>query len=69
MARLSKSGTETRLAPARLLAREVAELHREKMELLEENARLQKGLEFLLGRYVSPGDCSSHPFSYPLDER
>ena len=67
MLRLSKAGTETRLTPARVLAREVAELHRQKMELLEENARLQKGLEFLLGRYFSPGDCSSCPC--PLDEQ
>jgi len=35
----------------------VAELHREKMELLEENASLKKGIEFLLGRYFSPGDA------------
>jgi hypothetical protein len=49
-------------APASLLAREVAELHREKTEFLEENASLKKGLEFLLGRYFSRGDCSSCPF-------
>jgi hypothetical protein len=67
MARLSKSGPGTRLVSAQLLAREVAELHREKMELLKENARLQKGLEFLLGRYFSPGDCSPRPC--PLDEQ
>jgi hypothetical protein len=36
--------------PASLLACEVAELHREKMEFLEENASLKKDLEFLLGR-------------------
>ena len=66
MPRLSKSGPETRLAPAPLLAREVAELHREKAELLEVNARLQKGLEFLLGRYFLPGDRSLCPC--PLDE-
>jgi hypothetical protein len=41
MRRLSKSGPETRLAPAQLLAREVADLHREKARLLEENVRLQ----------------------------
>ncbi len=35
--------------PASILAHEVAKLHREKMELLEENASLKKGLEFLLG--------------------
>ena len=69
MARQSKSGPETRVAPASLLAREVAELHREKMELFEENARLQKGLEFLLGWYFSPGDYSSCPCSSPLDEQ
>jgi len=32
----------------------VAELQRKKTELLEENARLQKGLEFLLDRYSPP---------------
>jgi hypothetical protein len=61
--RLSKSGPGTRLAPAQLLAREVAELHREKAELLEVNARLKKGLEFLLSRYFSPGEsgpCLCH---------
>ena len=69
MPRLSRFGPETRLAPTSLLAREVAELHREKAELLEVNARLRKGLEFLLGRYFSPGDCSSRPFSCPLGEQ
>jgi hypothetical protein len=52
-----------------LLAREVAELHREKMELLEENASLKKGLAFMLGRYFSPGDCRSCPFSCQGDEQ
>ena len=69
MPRLSKFGPGTRLAPAQLLAREVAELHREKMELLEENASLKKGLEFLLGRYFSPDDCSSCPWSCRPDEQ
>ena len=45
-----------------------SELHREKAELLED-ARLQKGLEFLLGRYFSPGGCGSCPVSCPLDEQ
>jgi hypothetical protein len=31
----------------------VADLHREKPELLEENASLKKGLAFMLGRYFS----------------
>jgi len=44
-----------------LLAREVAELHREKMELLEENASLKKGLEFLLGRYFSLATVARAP--------
>jgi hypothetical protein len=69
MPRLSKPDPGTGLVSAQLLAREVAELHREKTELLEENARLQKGLEFLLGWYFSPGDCSSCPRSCPLDEQ
>ena len=69
MQQLLKLNSGNRSAPASLLAREVAELHREKAELLEENARLQKGLEFLLGRYVSPGDCSSGPVFCPLDEQ
>jgi hypothetical protein len=33
-------------------------LQPDKAELLEENASLKKGLEFLPGRYFSPGDCS-----------
>ena len=49
--------------------REVAELHREKAELLEENASLKKGLEVLLGRYFSPGGCGSFPVSCPLDQQ
>ena len=49
--------------------REVAELHREKAELLEENASLKKGLEVLLGRYFSPGGCGSCPVSCPLDQQ
>ena len=28
-----------------------------------------KGLEFLLGRYVLPDGCSSHPFSCPPEEQ
>jgi hypothetical protein len=40
----------------------VAELHREKAELLEENARLQKGLEFLLGWYSSPDASITRSF-------
>jgi hypothetical protein len=40
----------------------VAELHREKTELLEENARLQKGLEFLLGWYSSPDASITRSF-------
>jgi hypothetical protein len=67
MQQLSKS--ENGSAPASLLAREVAELHREKMELLEENASLKKGLDFLLGRYSSPGDCKACRFSCLLDEQ
>jgi hypothetical protein len=50
-------------------APEVAELHREKTELLEENASLKKGLDFMLGRYVSLGDRNSCRFSCPLDEQ
>ena len=69
MQQLSKPTSGNRSATASLLAREVADLHREKMELLEENASLKKGLEFLLGRYFSPSDCSSCPFSCPLDEQ
>ncbi len=69
MQQLSKPDPKTGVAPAKLLAREVAELHREKMELLEENASLKKGLEFLLGRYFSPGDCSSCSFSCSIDEQ
>jgi len=42
--------------PGDVLAREVAELHREKMELLDENASLKK-VEFLFGRFFSPGGC------------
>jgi hypothetical protein len=38
-----------------------------KMALLAENASLKKGLEFLLSRYFSPGDCGSCSFSCPLD--
>jgi len=49
--------------------REVAELHREKAELHEENASLKKGLEFLLGRYFSPGDCSSLLSPAAIDEQ
>ena len=41
----------------------------EKMGLLEENARLQKGLEFLLGRHFSPGGCGSVHCLFPLDEQ
>ena len=48
MQQLSKPDPKTGLAPAQLLAREVAELHREKTELLDENARLHKALESLL---------------------
>ena len=69
MQQLSKPNPGNRSAPASLLAREVAELHREKMELLEQNASLKKGLEFLLGRYSSPGDCSSCRFSCSRDEQ
>jgi hypothetical protein len=70
MQQLLKSNSgRNRSAPASLLAREVTELHREKTELLEENASLKKGLEFLLGRYFSPGDCSSRPFSCQGDEQ
>jgi hypothetical protein len=65
----SKFTSGSRSAPASLLAREVAELHREKTELLEENASLKKGLDFMLGRYVSLGDCNSCRFSCPLDEQ
>jgi hypothetical protein len=65
MQQLSNSGNGS--APASLLAREVAELHREKMELLEENASLKKGLEFLLGRYFSPGESS--PYLCHRDEQ
>jgi len=39
------------------------------VRLIEENASLKKGLEFLLGRYFSPGDCSSCPLSCPLVEQ
>jgi len=46
-----------------------SELHREKAELLEENARLQKGLEFLLARYSPPSGCSSSCFSCVQDEQ
>jgi hypothetical protein len=69
MQQLSKRNSGNRSVPASLLAREVAELHHEKAELLEENARLQKGLEFLLGRYFSPSDCNSCRFTCPLDEQ
>ena len=69
MQQLSKTNPGNRSVPGSLLAREVAELHREKMELLEENASLKKGLEFLLGRYFSSGDCSSCPFSCQRDEQ
>jgi hypothetical protein len=68
MPRLSKPDP-TGLAPAQLLAREVAHLHREKVELLEENARLQKGLEFLLERYSPPSACHSCCFSCAQDEQ
>jgi hypothetical protein len=47
----------------------VAELHREKTQLLEENASLKKGLDFMPGRYVSPDDCNSCRLSRPLDEQ
>jgi hypothetical protein len=53
MQQLSKPTSGNRSAPASLLAREVAKLHREKTELLEENSSLKKGLEFLLGRLAS----------------
>lgn len=43
MQQLSKPNSGNRSAPASLLAREVADLHREKMELLEENASLKEG--------------------------
>ena len=65
----SKPTFGSRSAPASLLAREVAELHREKAELLEENARLQKGLEFLLDRYSPPSGRSSCCFSCGQDEQ
>jgi len=48
--------------PGDVLACEVAELYREKAELLEDNARLQKGLEFLLGRYFSPDASITRSF-------
>jgi len=32
-------------------------------------ASLKEGLELPLGRYFSLGDCSSCPFSCPLNER
>jgi hypothetical protein len=69
MQQLSKPNSGNGSAPASLLAREVAELHREKMALLQENASLRKGLEFLLGQYFSPGDCSSCPSPAPIDEQ
>jgi len=69
MQQLSKPNSGNRSSTANLLAREVAELHHEKLELLKENASLKKGLEFLLGWYFSPGDCSSCPRSCPLDEQ
>jgi hypothetical protein len=68
MQQLSKPDPRNRSAPTSLLSHEVAELHREKLELLEENASLKKGLEFLLGRYSSPDDCGSCPFSCQRDE-
>jgi hypothetical protein len=55
--------------PWDVLAREVAELRCEKTQLLEENASLKKGLDFMLGRYVSPDDCNSCRLSCPLDEQ
>jgi hypothetical protein len=68
MQQLSKANPGNKSAPA-LLAREVAEPQREKMALLEENASLKKGLEFLRDRYSPPSDCNSCPFSCPLDEQ
>jgi hypothetical protein len=67
MQQLSKPNSGNESATTSILAREVADLHREKLELLKENASLKKGLEFLLGRYPSPGDCSACP--RPLDEQ
>jgi hypothetical protein len=64
----SKPSPGSRSAPA-VLAREVAELHREKMELLEENASLKKGLEFLLDRYSPPSACHSCCSSCVQDEQ
>ena len=69
MERPSKRNAGNRSAKASLLAREVAELHCEKMELLEENARLQKGLEFLLDRYSPPSACHTCRFSCAQDEQ
>jgi hypothetical protein len=69
MQQLSKPNSGNRSATASLLAREVADLHREKIELLGENATLQKGLEFLLGRYSPPSGCSSCCFSCAQDEQ
>jgi hypothetical protein len=58
MPRLSKSGPETRLAPAQLLAREVSDLHREKARLLEENVRLQTALHLVLAIWPVGTDAS-----------
>ena len=69
MQQLSKSNSRNRSSTASLLAREVAELHREKAELLEVNARLQKGLEFLLDRYSPPSACHTCRFSCAQDEQ
>jgi hypothetical protein len=69
MQQLSKPNSVNGSAPASLLAREVAELHREKTELLEENASLKKGLEFLLGRCSPPSACHSCCSSCVQDEQ
>jgi hypothetical protein len=68
MQQLSKPDPRNRSAPTSLLAREVAELHREKMALLEENAS-KKGLEFLLDRYSPPSACHSCCSSCVQDEQ
>ena len=57
MPRLSNPGARKTIWRAKLLAREVVELRREKVELLEENTRLKKGLDFLLERYFPPATC------------